>query len=128
MSQSLKEENFNRSVLENSSKPVVIKVSTNSCHNCKTLAPIFEASEVEHRDRADFFELKADDNLNFARSLKIFAVPTLLFYRHGVLVAKKAGVRSQKSIGKILEPLYNYSKEDAVKNKHKGILKRIFGK
>lgn len=123
----LKEEDFQAKVLDNKSKPVVLEVWASWCHNCKTLDPIFNASAEELKDKAEFYKLKADDNRDLTKSLKIMGVPTLLFYRHGVLIAKKPGVRSQKSISKILDPLYEYSKEEAEANIHKGLLKKLFG-
>lgn len=127
MTLELKEEDFHAKVLDNGAKPVVIEVWASWCHNCKTLDPIYKASAEELKDKADFYRLKADDNIDLAKSLKIMGVPTLLFYSYGILIAKKAGVRSQKSIGKILDPIYAYSKEEAEENIHKGLLKRIFG-
>lgn len=123
----LNEKEFQANVLDNEHKPVVIEVWASWCHNCKTLEPIYKASAAELKDKANFYQLKADDNRELTRSLKIMGVPTLLFYRHGVLIAKKPGVRSQKSISKILDPLYSYSKEEAKENVHKGLFKRIFG-
>jgi len=123
----LKEEDYQAKVLDNKSKPVVLEVWASWCHNCKTLDPIFNASAEELKDKAEFYKLKADDNRDLTKSLKIMGVPTLLFYRHGVLIAKKPGVRSQKSISKILDPLYEYSKEEAEANIHKGLLKKLFG-
>ena len=127
MTLELKEEDFQAKVLGNDTKPVVIEVWASWCHNCKTLEPIYKASAEELKDKADFYKLKADDNMELTKSLKIMGVPTLLFYRHGVLIAKKPGVRSKKSISKILDPLYAYSKEEAETNIHKGLLKRLFG-
>ena len=127
MTLELKEEDFQTKVLDSTSKPVVVEVWANRCHHCKTLDPIYKASADELKDRADFYQLKADENMALVKSLKIMGVPTLLFYKHGVLITKKAGVRSQKAINKILEPLYSYSKEDAEANIHRGLFKRIFG-
>ena len=118
---------FQAKVLDNKHKPVVVEVWASWCHNCKTLEPIYKASAAEQKDKADFYQLKAEDNMELTKSLKIMGVPTLLFYRHGVLIAKKAGVRSQKSISKILDPLYSYSKQEAKEDIHKGLFKRIFG-
>jgi len=123
----LKEEDFHPKVLDNNLKPVVVEVWASWCHNCKTLDPIFKAAAEEHGEKADFYQLKADDNRDLVKSLKIMGVPTLLFYKHGVLIAKKPGVKSQKAITKILEPLFEYSQEEAEENKHVGLLKRIFG-
>jgi len=128
MTLTLKEEEFQLKVLEQSDKPVVVEVWASWCHNCKTLDPIYKATAEELKGKANFYQLKADDNQELVKSLKIMGVPTLLFYKHGVLIAKKPGVKSQKAIKKIIEPLYNYNKEDAEANKHVGLLKKIFGK
>ena len=127
MTQELKEEDFKDKVLNNSTKPVVVEVWASWCHNCKTLDPIYKATAKELGDKAEFYQLMVDDNQSLVKSLKLMGVPTLLFYRHGVLIAKKPGVKSQKTITKILEPLINYSQEEAMANKHVGSLKRIFG-
>ena len=127
MIEELKEENFQHKVLDNKEKPVVVEVWASWCSSCKALDPIFKATAEEHSDTAEFYQLKADDNKDLVKSLKIMGVPTLLFYRHGVLIYKKPGVKSQKAISKILEPLINYTEEESAENKHVGLLKRIFG-
>jgi thioredoxin 1 len=127
MTLELKEEDFQAKVLDNDTKPVVVEVWASRCHHCKTLEPIYKASAEDLKDKAYFYQLKADDNMELTKSLKIMGVPTLLFYKHGVLIAKKPGVRSKKSISKILSPLFSYSKGEAESNIHKGLFKRIFG-
>jgi thioredoxin-like negative regulator of GroEL len=127
MTLELKEEDFQTKVLDCSTKPVVVEVWASRCHHCKTLEPIYKASAEDLKSKADFYQLKADDNMALVKSLKIMSVPTLLYYSHGVLITKKTGVRSQKAISKILDPLYTYSKEDAEANIYRGLLKRIFG-
>ena len=127
MTQELKEEDFKDKVLNNSTKPVVVEVWASWCHNCKTLDPIFKATAKDLNEKAEFYQLKVDDNQTLVKSLKLMGVPTLLFYRHGVLIAKKPGVKSQKTITKIIQPLINYSQDEAMENKYVGLLKRIFG-
>jgi thioredoxin-like negative regulator of GroEL len=124
----LKAEDFQAKVLDNISRPVVIEVWASWCHNCKAMKPIFKATADELDDKADFYELKADDNMDLVKSMKVMGVPTLLFFSHGVLISKKPGVRSKKTISKILEPMYSYSLHDATENKHRGFIKRLFGK
>ena len=110
--------NFKKKVIK-SDKPVVLKVWGSKCHNCKTLTPIFDDVSADNQDNAFFFGLKADDNMELVRSLKIKGVPTLLFYHHGVLIAKKIGVRSQNSISSILEPILTLSPAEAEENKYR---------
>ncbi len=76
-------------IIKSQDKPVAIMIVASWCHNCKALAPIFEKTGIELDGVADFNFLKVDDNKELVKSLKIMGVPTMLFYRHGVLIAKK---------------------------------------
>jgi thioredoxin 1 len=127
MTLELKEEDFQSKVLDIETKPVVVEVWASWCHNCKALDPIYKSTAKDFNGEADFYELKVDDNKDLVKSLKILGVPTLLFYKHGVLVAKKPGVRSQKAITRILDSIKSYSKEEEETNKHKSLLKKLFG-
>jgi thioredoxin-like negative regulator of GroEL len=86
MTLELKEEDFQAKVLDSTSRPVVVEVWASRCHHCRTLEPIYKASAEELKDKADFYQLKADDNMELTKSLKIIGVPTSLFYSHGVLI------------------------------------------
>ncbi len=122
----LKAADFREKVLA-SDKPVVVDVWASWCPNCKVLEPVFREVAEENKGAADFFMLKAEDNRALVKSLKVMGVPTLLFFRHGILVAKKPGVRSKKAIEQQLAPLYDYDQEQALANQYKGFLQRILG-
>ena len=127
MSLTLNAADFHRKVIENK-RPVVVDVWASWCHNCKVLEPVFREAAATMNDKADFYMLKADDNRDLVKALKIMGVPTLLFYRHGILIAKKPGVRSKKDIARLLEPLYAYDSEEAMANEHKSLWQRLFGR
>jgi thioredoxin-like negative regulator of GroEL len=124
MIEEINQANFDEKVIR-SNEPVVLKVWGSRCHNCNTMAPIFEATAADSQQQAKFYSLKADDNIELVRRLKIMGVPTLLFYHHGVLLAKKIGVLSQKSITKILAPIIVLSPADAEAGKYRSWWSRL---
>lgn len=109
-------------------KPVVVEVYTSTCPNCKALDPIFEETARENQIIADFYRLSADNYLQLARKHKVLGVPTLLYFSHGVLVDRKAGVSSKKSILKRLRPILDYTQEKAENNVLKGWVRWPFRK
>lgn len=122
MIKSAKSKTFEKEVLQQD-KPTIVDVYTNSCPNCKILAPIFEATAQDNSNKYNFYTLDARENTDIVKRYKILGVPTLLFFSHGVLVAKKTGVIKQEKIEKILIPISQYTKEIAVKNERKGFFK-----
>ena len=119
--------NFNNSI-QAVDRPVVIMVTASWCHNCKALAPIFEKTGTELESIADFNYLVADDNKELVKSLKIMGVPTMLFYQHGVLIAKKIGNQSPATIKKIVESLVNLTPEEAKDKEYCSFFRKLFGK
>ena len=110
-------------IIANNERPLVIDVYTDSCPNCKALKPIFEATAQANEAKIDFFYLNAKENIQVAKKYKILGVPTLLFFTHGKLVDKKAGVISQEKIEKRINKLLQYTKEDANSKELKGYFK-----
>lgn len=110
------------------SKPAVIMVKTTQCSNCKALAPIFEKTGGELKEKADFNYLVVDDKRALAQSLKIMGVPTMLFYRHGVLMAKKIGNQSPSTMKKVVDSLVDITPEQAEDKKYKSFFSKLFGK
>ncbi len=102
---------------------IIIDVYTNSCPNCVTLKPIFEKTAVANKDQLDFYYLNAKENIDIAKKYKILGVPTLLFFIHGKLVDKKAGVLSQEKIEKRIAKIVTYSKEEAASKELTGYFK-----
>jgi len=109
-------------------KPVAVMVTASWCSNCKALVPIFEKTAEDLGDKADFSYLSVDDNESLAKSLKIMGVPTILFYRHGVLIAKKVGRQSPYAIKKLVNSLANLSPKEANDKAFRSLFSRLFGK
>ena len=109
-------------------KPVAVMVTASWCSNCKALAPIFEKTAEDVGDKANFNYLSVDDNEALAKKLKIMGVPTMLFYRHGVLIAKKVGSQSPSTMKKLVDSLANLTLEEANDKAYRSFFSKLFGK
>jgi thioredoxin 1 len=105
---------FQKKVIENE-KPTVVDIYTLRCPNCKVIEPIFKAAAEANNEIFTFYKLNASENMEIAKRYKVLGVPTLLFFKHGVLVDKKTGVMQQKNIEKRLAKISDYTKEKAAK-------------
>lgn len=77
---------------------------------------------------ADFNYLTVDDKKELAKSLKIMGVPTILFYRYGVLIDKKVGNQSPSIIKHTLKSLVDLTLEEAHKRAYRSFFSKLFGK
>lgn len=123
----LSQDDFKVKVLE-ADRPVIVELWGHRCSFCEKLDPIFKQAALDANDSADFYQLLVNDNIELARKLKVMGVPMILFYHHGILVAKMKGLQSGVKILKQLDKIKNYSLEEAKKNEYKPLLKRIFGR
>ncbi len=87
---------FEETVLKED-KPLLVYVYTDNCPNCKRMVSIVEATEMSNKDRFLFCKLNAKENLELVKRYKVLVVPTLLFFKHGILVDKKGGLSHGRS-------------------------------
>ncbi len=114
------------SFIQESVKPVVVEVWASWCHNCKAFEPTYREIAEKYQEKANFIMVKADDNETFARKFKVMGVPSILYFSHGHLIKKTTGIKSEQSIIKKLEPILDYTAEDAKANEHKGFFSMLF--
>ncbi|MCA9033265.1 MAG: thioredoxin family protein [Planctomycetaceae bacterium] len=63
----------------------------------KPLRPRFEFANCEFGDQVNFAEVNTDEEMDLARAVKIEGVPSVAFYRNGVLVAAYLGASQDAS-------------------------------
>ena len=114
---------FQKKVLE-ASQPVVIDVWAPWCNPCKAMEPHFEAVSVEYAAQARFLKLNSDENTDLVRDYKIMGIPTLLYFNHGKLVARKTGIQKTPAIQKQLSKIMTMSVDEAAASEVTG----AFGK
>jgi len=107
----------------NSSQTVVVDVWAPWCGPCRQMAPLFEQVAEEHGDHARFYKLNADDNQELVQHYKVLGIPTMLYFRHGRLVARKTGVQKPPAIIKRIESLASMDAEEAEREEVTGYFK-----
>ncbi len=112
----------------NSSQTVVVDVWAPWCGPCRQMAPLFEQVAQEHGDHAHFYKMNADDNQALVQHYKVLGIPTMLYFRHGRLVARKTGVQKPQAIIKRVESLASMDAEEAAREEITGYFKNPFRK
>ena len=76
-----------------SSKLALVDYNATWCGPCKMLAPTVEKMAELHPE-VHFYKVDIDEDMDLATRFKVMSVPTLLYFRRGVVVNKTIGVIS----------------------------------
>lgn len=123
MIETVNTQSFSKKVIA-SPKPVVVDVWAEWCHPCKAMEPHFAAVAEKYGEQARFLKLNSDENPDLVKQYKIMGIPTLLFFNHGKLVARKTGVQRTPAIEKQLQAIMGLSADEAAASEITG----MFGK
>lgn len=83
----------------------ITKFWGNGCINCKALAPIFEEVKKEYAD-IEFHEINTSEKAEMADKYNITTLPTLLFEKDGVEIARMTGLRPKVLITKKIAEVF----------------------
>ena len=84
--------------VENTRGVVVVDFFATWCGPCKMLGPVFEGVSNKIGDKAKFFKVDIDQNINIAQKYRISAVPTMIIFKDGVPVENLAGFMPEQNI------------------------------
>ncbi|XP_050544223.1 thioredoxin-like protein 1 [Daktulosphaira vitifoliae] len=96
----LNESQFQEELNSNGVKLIVVDFSATWCGPCKRIAPIFDELARKY-DRAVFLKVDVDKCQETAASQGVSAMPTFIFYRNKIRVAKIQGADVQALEAKI---------------------------
>lgn len=65
------------------------------CGPCRMLAPILDQLAEEFKNKANIVKVDTDKNQELAVKLGIRSVPTVMFYKNGILMETIVGVKSK---------------------------------
>lgn len=75
------------------------------CPTCRMMMPNIENIEVEYEGKVNFYKLNVVDNDEFAKSINVSTLPTLIFYKDGTEVERTTGFKQKVQINAILKEL-----------------------
>jgi len=94
MATKITDENFKKLTAED--KPLVVDFWAEWCGPCKMIGPIIEELANEYQDKAIVGKMNVDENDEIPGEYGIRSIPTVLFFKNGVLRDKHIGAASKK--------------------------------
>lgn len=89
---------FQREVIENSSRPVLLDCWAPWCGPCRMVGPIMEELAAESNGRYRVAKLNVDENPRTAAQFQIQSIPTMLIFKDGKLVDRVIGAQPKPAI------------------------------
>lgn len=89
------DENFDQDVLK-SDIPVLVDFYAEWCGPCKMMSPVIEALAKEYEGKWKIGKCNVDENPEIASKYGVQSIPTILFFKGGVVVDKTLGFKSKE--------------------------------
>jgi thioredoxin 1 len=105
MALELNEVNFDELVLK-ADKPVVVDFWAEWCGPCRIIGPIVNEIAEDYKDKAIVGKVDVDSNPNIAARFGIRNIPTVLFFKDGVVADKQVGAVPKSNFINKLEKLF----------------------
>ncbi len=105
MALELTDANFDEKVIK-ADKPVIVDFWAEWCGPCRIISPIINEIAEEYKDRAIVGKVDVDNNPNTAERFGIRNIPTVLYFKNGVVVDKVVGASAKANFVNRLEKLF----------------------
>jgi len=87
----------------NASVPVMVDFWATWCAPCRMLAPVVETIAEQYKGRVKVLKMNVDENPATPGKYNIRSIPTLLFFKDGVVKEQIVGNTSPGTIAKMLD-------------------------
>jgi len=95
--------NFKETIAD--SKPVLVDFWATWCGPCRMLSPVIDEIASQYEGKAVIAKCNVDDAEDVASEMGIRNIPTLLFFKGGVMVNRMVGLQSKEAIASVLDTL-----------------------
>jgi thioredoxin 1 len=102
MALEITDDNFEDIVLK-SDKPVLVDFWAEWCGPCRMVGPVVEELAKEYEGKAIVGKVNVDNNSGISANYGIRNIPTLLYFKNGILVDKQVGVVPKATLAAKLE-------------------------
>lgn len=99
---SITDSNFENEVLQ-SSTPVLVDYWAEWCGPCKQLIPILEELAPSYEGKIKIVKLNIESNNSTASKFGVKAIPTMMLFKNGKVVATKVGALSKSKLTEFLD-------------------------
>ena len=96
------DQSFAREVLE-STLPVMVDCWGDHCAACRQISPVLRDLAVEYAGRVRIVKVHAGENPSSAGRFGVRAMPTVLVFSSGQVVAQLVGARPRAAFGEAIE-------------------------
>ena len=103
MALEITDSNFEEVVLK-ADKPVLIDFWAEWCGPCRAMNPVLEDLAQELSGKLVVAKINTDENRTVAAQFAIRAIPTLLLFKGGELIATKVGGATKSQLLTLIEP------------------------
>ena len=93
--------NFEKDVL-GADRPILVDFWAEWCGPCRMIAPSVEAVAEEYGEKAGFFKMNVDENMNVPQRYGIRGIPTLILFKGGQEQERIVGAVSREAISKVV--------------------------
>src|SRR4030042_2184947 len=104
MALEINDANFEELVLK-ADKPVILDFWAEWCGPCRMIGPIINEMAEDYKDKALVGKVDVDNNPNIAARFGIRNIPTVLFFKNGVVADKLVGAVPKSNFINTLEKL-----------------------
>jgi thioredoxin 1 len=105
MALEINDANFEELVLK-ADKPVIIDFWAEWCGPCRIIGPIINEIAEDYKDKAIVGKVDVDNNPNIANRFGIRNIPTVLFFKNGIVADKQVGAVPKSNFINKLEKLF----------------------
>ena len=95
-------EAFDQKVASNP-RPLIVYFWATWCMPCRTMSPALKEIRQDYQGQVDLLKINADESQELVKSLKIFGIPTLLFFQNGQEIGRKTGAQNPDTLRQFFE-------------------------